>query len=203
MLKSMHLLDWSHLRDRDVGLSHPPSTAPTDARKKKVVNDAVADIRELKVQPVFRQLILKDAVVETIDPDWRSHLLAVITNPNITYLPASTGCSSNWSIRVITAGGGRRARLRWRARVRHRLRHFVRRRRGGVCRITPLIGGFALLSATFFVGVLGTALKVDRRKPVSGAEGMIGSVAEALEDFTGVGTVRPHGETRRAPRRWL
>lgn len=47
MLKSIHLLDWSHLRDRDVGLSHPTSTAPTDARKKKVVNDAVAYLRGL------------------------------------------------------------------------------------------------------------------------------------------------------------
>lgn len=47
MLKSVHLLDWSHLRDRDVGLSHPTSAAPTDARKKKMVNDAVAYLRGL------------------------------------------------------------------------------------------------------------------------------------------------------------
>ena len=58
----------------------------------------------------------------------------------------------------------------------------------------PLIVGVALLSAGFFMGVLAKALKVRRRPVVSGAEEMVGSIGQAVEDFAGSGWVRAHGE---------
>lgn len=47
---------------------------------------AALDGRAVKMRDGSRTLHLKDAVVETFAPDWRSRLLAVITSPNIAYL---------------------------------------------------------------------------------------------------------------------
>ena len=58
----------------------------------------------------------------------------------------------------------------------------------------------AYLGAGLAVGVTNILLalavyRVMRRKPVSGAEGLVGETAVALEDFRGSGQVRLHGET--------
>ena len=58
----------------------------------------------------------------------------------------------------------------------------------------PLIGGFALLSALFFIGVAGMAINIHRRKSVTGVEALIGSLGEVVEDFEGLGRVRVQGE---------
>jgi membrane-bound serine protease (ClpP class) len=55
----------------------------------------------------------------------------------------------------------------------------------------PLIGAFALLSALFFVIVLGMVLRARKRPVVSGAEEMTGSVGEVFDDN---GMVRIHSE---------
>jgi membrane-bound serine protease (ClpP class) len=65
---------------------------------------------------------------------------------------------------------------------------------GGLAVAWPLIGGFALLSAALFIGVVGFAVKSRRSPVVSGAEEMIGAVGEALEDFEHSGQVRVHSE---------
>lgn len=57
-----------------------------------------------------------------------------------------------------------------------------------------LIATVALVSAAFFFGVVYFALRARRRPVVSGHEEMIGSLGEALEDFTGDGRVRAHSE---------
>lgn len=61
-----------------------------------------------------------------------------------------------------------------------------------------LIAGFTALSAAFFMGVATLAVRIHRRRVVSGREQMIGSLGEALEDFEGMGLVRTHGESWQA-----
>jgi len=59
----------------------------------------------------------------------------------------------------------------------------------------PVIAATAAVSATFFFGVVYLALRARRRAVVSGAEELIGSRGEALEDFAqGIGRVRVHSE---------
>ncbi len=63
----------------------------------------------------------------------------------------------------------------------------------------PLIAATAAISAAFFFGVVYLALRVRRRAVVSGAEELIGSHGEALDDFAeDVGRVRVHGEAWQA-----
>jgi membrane-bound serine protease (ClpP class) len=57
-----------------------------------------------------------------------------------------------------------------------------------------LIGSLALVTAAFFIGVVGMALKARTRPIVSGREEMLGAMGEALEDFEGPGRVHVHGE---------
>jgi membrane-bound serine protease (ClpP class) len=58
----------------------------------------------------------------------------------------------------------------------------------------PLIGGVATVGAGLML-TLGYVARRNLRRPVAtGSEGMIGSTAEALEDFTSKGTVRFGGE---------
>jgi membrane-bound serine protease (ClpP class) len=45
-----------------------------------------ADGREVKVAGEVVTLVTAGATVETIEPDWRSELLAIITNPTVAYL---------------------------------------------------------------------------------------------------------------------
>ena len=57
-----------------------------------------------------------------------------------------------------------------------------------------LIAAVAAVSAVFFFGVVYLALKSRQREIVSGAEELIGSLGEALENFDGTGRVRVHSE---------
>jgi membrane-bound serine protease (ClpP class) len=61
-----------------------------------------------------------------------------------------------------------------------------------------LVAGFAALSAMFFMGIAALAVRIHRRRVVSGREHMVGSVGEALEDFERAGTVRVLGESWQA-----
>jgi len=66
---------------------------------------------------------------------------------------------------------------------------------GGFGVAWPLIATTAAVSAAFFFGVVYLALRARRRVVVSGAEELIGSRGEALEDFAqGIGRVRVHSE---------
>ena len=61
--------------------------------------------------------------------------------------------------------------------------------------ISPaLIGAVALVSAAFFMFVVGMALKARRRPVVSGQEELIGAVGTILEDFEGNGRIQIHSE---------
>ena len=52
----------------------------------------------------------------------------------------------------------------------------------------------ALVSAFFFIFVIGMAIKARRRPIVSGREELIGAMGAVLEDFEKDGRIRIHGE---------
>lgn len=58
----------------------------------------------------------------------------------------------------------------------------------------PMVLGNALVSAVFFIWVLGMVIKIRRKPPVSGREEMLNATGEAMDDFTGKGYVRIRGE---------
>ncbi len=62
----------------------------------------------------------------------------------------------------------------------------------------PLILTLAVISAGFFLFIVGTAIKARQRPVVSGQEEMLHAVGEALEDFQRQGRMLVHGETWRA-----
>src|SRR5579885_1623470 len=240
-------VDWAEQAVR-TGASLPAK----EALERNVIDLIASDLhslltaldgREVRVSGQSRRLDLKDAVIETVEPDWHDRLLAAITHPNIAYmllllgfyglffelanpghvLPGVAGAISLllalYALNVLPVNyaglalmligiafmiaemfvpsfgalgvGGVTAFL---------IGSFILFDAGGEAyRISlPLIGGFALLSAAFFMGVAGLAVKFHRRRSVSGAEAMIGSLGEVLEDFEGVGRVRARGEVWRA-----
>lgn len=62
----------------------------------------------------------------------------------------------------------------------------------------PLVFGFALASAAFFFMVATLAARVRARPVVSGREELPGTIGEVLDDFTGEGRIRVHGEVWQA-----
>ncbi|MDP2180674.1 NfeD family protein [Methylicorpusculum sp.] len=82
--------DWAERAVRDAA-----SLSAEQALKLKVIDIVAIDRTDLlkqldnRVIPVLGQnltLQTKDAEIRLIEPDWRSELLAVITNPNIAYI---------------------------------------------------------------------------------------------------------------------
>jgi membrane-bound serine protease (ClpP class) len=62
----------------------------------------------------------------------------------------------------------------------------------------PIIFGNAIVSAVFFIWVLGMVLRIRRRPNVSGKETLLGAVAEATMDFDKEGYVQVFGESWKA-----
>ena len=58
----------------------------------------------------------------------------------------------------------------------------------------PLIITLSATTAGFFLFVVGAAVKARNRPVVSGMEELLGATGEVIEDFTGKGRVRIHGE---------
>ena len=58
----------------------------------------------------------------------------------------------------------------------------------------PLIAALSVLSAGFFLFVIGAAIKARQRPVVSGEEEMLHSVGEVIDDFDARGRIRIHGE---------
>ncbi len=50
------------------------------------------------------------------------------------------------------------------------------------------------VTALFFLFVIGLGIKAQRAKPITGIEGMIGSIGESIETLDPDGRVRVHGE---------
>ncbi len=71
------------------------SLSATEALENNVIDFIATDLDDLlaqldgyviEIQGVDRILQTKDAIVSVIEPDWRSELLSVITNPNVAYI---------------------------------------------------------------------------------------------------------------------
>jgi len=58
----------------------------------------------------------------------------------------------------------------------------------------PLIITVSLLTAMFFIFVVGAAIRLRRKKAVTGSEELIGSIGEAVKTFKSKGQVHIHGE---------
>ena len=58
----------------------------------------------------------------------------------------------------------------------------------------PLIAALSVLSAGFFLFVIGAAIKARQRPVVSGEEEMLHMVGEVMDDFDAKGRIRIHGE---------
>ena len=201
------------------------------------------DGRAVNVHGQDRRLATKGHPIESIEPGWRSRLLAVITNPNIAYillllgfyglffelaspgyvLPGVVGAIclllALYALQVLPVNYAGLALIlvgvafmvgelfvsSFGALGIGGIVAFVA---GSVILFEPglegyelslgLIGGFTALSAAFFMGIATLAVRIHRRRVVSGREQMIGSLGEALGDFEGLGRVRVHGESWQA-----
>ena len=213
-----------------------------------VVADDVAQLlakldgRTFTVQGVARTLATADAPVAARDPDWRSRLLAVITDPGIALILMMIGVYGLFfeftspGVGVPGVLGGICLLLALYALnllpVNYAglalillgiafmvseafLPGFGVLGTGGVIAFVAgalflfdtdvpgfgiplaLIVTVAVASALFLGLVGGMAWKARMRKVVSGAEEVVGSAAEVLDDMTGEGWARMHGETWR------
>jgi membrane-bound serine protease (ClpP class) len=201
------------------------------------------DGRKVSVQGGERVLQLADAQVERLQPDWRTELLSIITNPSIALilmmigiygvifefsnpgfvLPGVAGAIClllglfALQLLPINYAGLALILLGLAFMVAEAfLPSFGALGIGGI--VAFVIGGLILIDTDvpgfgisvpflltvaiasaltlFLIGAL--ALKARRRPVLGGREEMIGSTAEAMNDFDGEGWVRMHGVSWRA-----
>jgi membrane-bound serine protease (ClpP class) len=62
----------------------------------------------------------------------------------------------------------------------------------------PLIFALSLMTAGFFLFLIGAAIKARARPVVSGQEELLQASGEVLDDFEGKGRIRIHGEVWKA-----
>jgi membrane-bound serine protease (ClpP class) len=239
--------DWAELAVREAA-----SLPAGEALEKGVIDLVAGNMDELLQQLQGRTVtvlgtprVLDTAGVhiETIEPDWRSRLLAVITDPNVAYvlmligiyglffefanpgyiLPGVAGAISLvlalYAFQILPVNYAGLALLSL-GLMFMLAEAFVPsfgalgiggvigfvigsiilfdRGEAGYAVSLPLILALALLSAGFFLFVVGAAVKARRRPVVSGREEMLQAHGEALDDFTGRGRVRIHGEVWQA-----
>lgn len=215
----------------------------------------VIDMMAASLADLLQQLDKRDVVMETgkvtlatqgltiepFEPDWRTKLLTVITDPNIAYilmllgiygliyelanpgfiLPGIVGSIClllalyTFQILPINYAGLALIVLGISFMIAEAfVPSFGALGIGGVIAFVvgsiilmdeegmsislSLIGGTALVSASFFLWVMSRLYTISRKKVVTGAEELIGIIGEAMEDFTGEGRVWVHGESWRA-----
>ncbi len=226
------------------------SLTAADALKKNVIEIIARNLDDLlmkldghkvDVAGIERVLNTDELAVRMIKPDWRSRLLAVITDPNVAYilmligiyglifelaspgaiLPGVLGAIClllalyafqvlpiNYAgLGLIILGvlfmaaeafapsfgvlglGGVAAFV---------IGSIILMDDGSLAISLPLIGGTALVGASFFLWIILRLLRTRKAQPVTGAENMIGSQGCALEDFDYQGRVFVQGENWRA-----
>ncbi|MBI2317419.1 MAG: nodulation protein NfeD, partial [Betaproteobacteria bacterium] len=227
------------------------SLSASEAVKMKVADLIAEDVPDLlqklegrKVEVLGKQRVLATAGVapEAFDPDWRTRLLSVITDPSIAYILVLLGLYAlifefsnpglvfpgvvgaicllvalyafhllpvNYAgLALILLGIGLMvAELFVPAFGSLGIGGAIAFVMGSVMLIDTdipgysvplaLVFGVAAVSAAFLFLVIGMALKARDRPVVSGSEEMIGSSGVAIEEFSGEGWARVHGETWR------
>jgi membrane-bound serine protease (ClpP class) len=239
--------DWAELAVREA------ASLPADEALEKGVIDLVApdmdDLlqqlqgRTVTVMGTPRVLDTAGVQIETIAPDWRSRLLAVITDPNVAYvlmligiyglffefanpgyiLPGVAGAISlvlalyAFQILPVNYAGLALLSLGLMFMLAEAfVPSFGALGIGGVIGFVigsiilfdqgdtgyavslPLILALALLSAGFFLFVVGAAIKARQRPVVSGREELLQASGEVLDDFADSGRIRVHGEVWQA-----
>ena len=235
--------DWAEKAVREAD-----NLTASEALEMGVVDIVATDVRDLlmqlegrQVSVLGREVTLRTAglTVEQVEPDWRSRLLAIITDPNVAYilmmigiygliyefanpgmiLPGVAGAIclilAMFAFQVLPINYAGLALIivgiafmvgevfvpSFGALGIGGMIAFVI---GSVILLDtdvpgmavawPLIGVFALINAAFFMMVISLVFKARRQPVVSGAEELIGSVGETLEDFVEHGRVRVHSE---------
>ena len=235
--------EWAELAVREAA-----SLPAGEALEKGVIDLVATDLddllqqlqgRTVTVLGTSRVLDTAGVQIEIIEPDWRSRLLAVITDPNVAYvlmligiyglffefanpgyiLPGVAGAISLvlalYAFQILPVNYAGLALLSLGLifmLAEAFVPSFGALGIGGVIGFVigsiilfdqggvgygvslPLILALSLLSAGFFLFVVGAAVKARRRPVVSGREELLHARGEALEDFAGTGRVRIHGE---------
>jgi len=254
---SAYIRSLAQLRGRNVqwaeqAVRDAVSLSATEALKLHVIDLIAADRddllkklngRKISVGGVDRVLDTADARIIAIEPDWRTELLAVITDPSIALIlmlvgiygivfefshpgfvaPGVIGAISlllalfAFQLLPINYAGVALILLGIALMVAEAfvpsfgalgiggIAAFVF---GAIMLIDTDVPGFgvslglvvplAAMSALGLFFIVTMAIKARRRPVVSGREEMIGVAAEILEDFSGVGWARVHGENWRA-----
>lgn len=239
--------DWAEKAVRDAA-----SLSSEDALNKGVIDLMARDVPELlakidglKVQVSGNELVLQtsELTLERLDPDWRSRLLAVITDPNVAYLLMLIGIYGiffelmspgfvlpgviggiclllalfAFQVLPINFAGlglillgiafmvGEIFMPSFGALGIGGVIAFVI---GSIILMDTTVPGFgisialivvvSLLSAAFFLFVIGAAVKARLRPVVSGKEEMIDAEGKALDNFDGQGHIRVQGEVWQA-----
>ena len=229
------------------------SLTAQEAREQNVVDLVAVDLSDLlsqlngrtvKLETGDATLATQGLIVEVYEPDWRSRLLSVITDPNIAYIlmligvyglifelanpgsifPGVIGAISlllalyAFQVLPINYAGLALMILGIAFMIAEAfMPSFGILGFGGVAAFVvgsiilmdeeqlaislPLIGGTALVSAGFFMWVIGKLIRVRKHAPVTGGEEMIGIIGHALDTFASTGRVRVHSETWNAKTR--
>lgn len=226
------------------------SLTAEEALGEGVIDLVAPSMDELLQQIDGRQVVMESGtltlatgnlVIERVDPDWRTQLLAVITDPNVAYilmlvgiygliyelanpgffLPGVAGAIClllalyTFHVLPINYAGLALMALGITFMVAEAFVPSIGALGiGGVIafvigsiillddegmRISlPLIIGTALLSAGFFIWLMSRLYAMSRKKVITGTEEMVGSIGEAMVDFTDEGRVWVRGESWRA-----
>lgn len=236
--------EWAEKAVRDAA-----TLSADDALKERVIEIvaptigdvlAQADGRKVSVNGQERVLATKDATPETFTPDWRTQLLAVISDPNIAFIlmmigiygillefwnPGHFVSGTVGAIALILAlmaltilpvhyGALGLLILGIALMIGEALTGSIVLGIGGILAFIvgavflfegpgadisfaislPLIIGLAAVTAALIFGVIAAALKARQRPTATGAEQLIGSVAQVVDWHSPQGSVRVHGE---------
>src|SRR6266705_3534488 len=212
--------EWAERAVRDA-----VSLSASEALTMKVIDLIAEDVpdllrrldgRKLKASDAERVLKTADVVATTVEPDWRTRFLSVVTDPSIAYVLILMGIYalvfefSNPGL-VFPGVVGAICVL-----IALYAFHLLPVNYAGLALMLvgiafmvgelffpaygvpfSLVLGLAAGTAAFLFLVVGMALKGQRRPVVSGREELLGSTGQALEDCEPEGWARIHGETWR------
>jgi len=243
----------AELRDRNAdwaekAVREAASLSAEDALEQNVIDVIAPSIKELLIAINGRTVKVRNAdhvletdglVIETFEADWRTRLLATITDPNIAYMlmlagiyglmfegynpgaivPGVVGSIclllALFAFQVLPVNFAGLALILLGVMLivgEAFMPSFGALGLGGIVAFVfgsiilldsdipgmqiarPLIFGVALVASSLLLAMIYALMRVRRRPPVSGKEGMLGEIAEALEDFERNGTVFVHGE---------
>ena len=226
------------------------SLTAEEALQIKVIDLVAASQAELLQQIDSREVVMENGrltldteelVIELFEPDWRTKILTVITDPNIAYilmllgiygliyelahpgfiLPGIVGTIClllalyTFQILPINYAGLALIILGIAFMTAEAfVPSFGALGIGGIIAFVAgsvilldeetmrisllLVGPIALISAGFILWIMTRVYTMRRKKIITGAEGMIGTTGEAMEDFTGRGRVWVQGESWQA-----